>query len=489
MKYLQMGAGSRLLYSRFAVCCVALLCFGCLFAGCDDELQPRSGSIRLSIDTLSFDTVFSTIGSRTAWVTVYNTNDYPVVLDRVHLQSGGRSGFLLNLDGDQGTDFQQVTLPANDSLFLFVAITTAVQSSNDPILLEDAVVFESGGKVQQLALRAWSWDAVIWKGKTLTADTILTGDKPILIYDSLVVAENTTLTIQEGSRFYLHDGARVVVNGTLHANGSLNRPVEFRGDRLDKVFSGLPYAYFPGQWGYIQLAGSSVGNSLDHVRITGAYYGIVADSSSTNTLKLRLTNSEIHNMVYNSLVSVSNHIEVANSQLTNSGDHTVLLIGGRYNFVHCTLANYMSLTTREGLTLTLANSLSDGSNGQFPYPLQAEFKNCLISGSQQDELGLVLSTDTSISADVVFRYCLIRTGQQLGSLAERCITNVQEAGFLKLGTDADHYVCDFRLKSGVRAQNAGLLDYALSFPLDLDGQSRLNDSAPDIGCYEVISSN
>lgn len=485
MKHLRMGAGSRIFFSRIAAFCVALLCFGCLFAGCEDDIQPRSGAIRLSVDTLSFDTVFSTIGTTTAWVKVFNPNDYPIVLDHVRLKSGGQSGFRLNLDGDQGTAFQQVKIPANDSLFLFVALTAERRSANEPLLLEDAVVFESGGKVQQLALRAWAWDAVIWKGKTLNVDTVLTGDKPILVYDSLVVAANTTLTLQEGVRFFLHNGARVLVNGTLHANGSLEHPVEFRGDRLDNVFNGLPYAFFPGQWGYIQLKNSSVGNVLDHVRISGAYYGIVADSSSTNRLKLTLTNSVIHNMTNSCLLSVSNHIEVANSQLTNSGDHTVLLIGGQYVFVHCTLANYMSLTTRTGLTLTLANALSDGHSGQLPYPLRAEFRNCLIFGSQQEELGFALSADTTIPDEVVFRYCLIRTRQQLGPLDDRCILTQQEAGFLKLGTEAEQYEYDFRLNKDSRARNAGSKTYALPYPLDLAGRSRLDDSAPDIGAYEV----
>ena len=475
--------------ARAASIGVVLLCFACLFVGCEDEAQPRSGTIRLSVDTLSFDTVFSTIGATTAWVVVYNPHDYPIVIDRVHLRSGGQGGFRLNLDGDQGTEFLQVNIPAKDSLFLFVSLTASKQASDAPVLLDDAVEFESGGTVQQLALRAWSWDAVVWKGKTILADTTLTGNKPILVYDSLVVAENVTLTLQAGVRFFLHDGARVLVNGTLHATGSFERPIEFSGDRLDNVFSGLPYAFFPGQWGSIQFTESSLGNVLDHVRISGGYYGIVADSSSTDHLKLTLTNSVVHNVVYNCLFSMANHIEVANSQLTNSGDHTVLLIGGRYNFVQCTLANYMNLITREGLTLTLFNELSDGNNGEIPYPLQAEFQNCLITGSQQDELGLALSADSSRTHDVIFRHCLIRTRQALGTFADRCITTMQEAGFLKVGTEEQGYVFDFRLKSGVRAQNAGLRDYALPYPLDLAGQSRLDDSAPDIGAYEVIPSN
>lgn len=490
MKLFPLVALNRLTLAHMAVCCAVLLCVSCLFAGCEDEAQPQSGSIRLSVDTVSFDTVFSTIGTTTAWVTVYNPNDYPVLLERVRLQSGGQSGFRLNLDNrNDGTVFQQVTIPANDSLFLFVALTAPLQASNEPVLLEDAVLFESGGNTQVLRLQAWSWDAILWKGKTLTTDTVLTGEKPFLVYDSLVVAEGVTLTLQEGVRLFMHDGAKVVVKGTLHASGSLERPVEFKGDRLDNVFSGLPYSYFPGQWGYIRLTGSSVGNVLNHVRISGAYYGILADSSSTDSLKLTLTNSVVHNMVYSCLMSVSNRIEVANSQLTNSVDHTVLLVGGQYSFVHCTLANYMWLTTREGLTLTLANYLSGTGSSIIPYPLQAEFKNCLISGSQRNELGLAFSSDTSITDDVFFRHCLLRTDQQVGSYADRNIITEQEAGFLKLGSEAEQYEYDFRLRSGVQAHNAGLRDYALPFPLDLAGQSRLGDYAPDLGCYEILPSN
>lgn len=468
-----------------AVCCAVLLCFSCLLAGCDHETQPRPGTLRLSADTVSFDTVFSTIGATTAWVTVYNPNKHSVLLDRVYMESNGSRGFRMSLDGDTGTVFQQVIVPARDSLYLFVSLTAPLQHSDIPELLEDAICFESGGLRKKLSLRAWSWDAVLWKGKTLTADTVLTGNKPFLIYDSLVVAEGVTLTMQEGVRLYMHDGAKVDVYGTLLAYGSPEKPVEFQGDRLDKVFSGLPYRFFPGQWEYIRLAGSSVGNELNHVRISGGYYGIIADSSSVSSRKLKLTNAVVHNVVYSCLLSVSNHIEVGNSRFTNSGDHTVLLLGGRYDFIHCTLANYMWLTSRNGLTLVLANYLTDNNDIVQPYPLEAEFKNCLISGSFLNEIGFVVASDTSITRSTAFRYCLIRTPQPVGAYTDRNITTSQEAGFLKLGYESDGYAVDFHLKSGVQAQNAGSPDYAQAFPLDLSGQSRLSDHAPDIGCYEI----
>ena len=463
----------------------ALLLLASLVGGCKEDVVAGEAHLRFSVDTVSFDTLFSGIGSTTAWVIIYNTYDRPALIDNVNLLSGGTTGFRFNLNGDPGPSLSNIRIPAGDSLFLFVELTSTEQGHPQPVYLEDALVFTSGANIQTLHLDAWSWDAIRWNGKTILADTTLTGSRPILLYDSLVVAENVTLSLQEGTTLYMHDGARVLVYGRLDARGSMENPVTFRGDRFDEVFIGLPYAYYPGQWYYIQLKATSFDNVLDHVRISGGYYGLVADSSSTDRLKVSLTNSVLHNHVYNSLFSVCNKLEVANSLLSNSGEYTVFLLGGEAMFTHCTLANHINLITREGPTLVLANALLDAKEQEVHYPLQATFRNCLITGSQVEEIGFAFTENKAVSADVLFSHSLLRSTNLPIPRRDSCLRTAATARFLSLGEDFNQNVYDFRIDSLSLARNLGSRSVALEYPLDLAGRSRLADEAPDAGAYEA----
>jgi hypothetical protein len=457
------------------------------FTGCvsDDLVTDPGDKLSFSVDTLSFDTLFSTVGSTTAWLKVRNTGNHTIRIASVVLKSGGNTGFRMNLDGLSGLSFTNVDIPAHDSLFLFVEITSPEQGATMPVRIVDAILFNTDGAQKQIVLEAWSWDAVIWHGKTITADTTLTGDKPFIIYDSLVVAGNSTLTINPGAQFFFHDKAFMKVAGTLKAIGTVAAPIVMRGDRLDNVLTDFPYDYYPGQWGYLRLTGTSFNNELDHVTIRGAYYGIMADSSALDRTKLTLSNSVIHNMVYNSLVSVHSTLFVSNSQLTNSGNYTVELVGGNATFIHCTIANYQRLVSRDGPALVLANYLSDSQNSENAHPLQAAFHNCIIFGSQSAELGFVKSQNTAISWALVFGNCLLRSEALSTNMATttECIYS-SDAHFLKLGTLEEKYVFDFRIDSISPAWNAGDVSYLTLFPTDLNGVSRSNHSRPDIGAYE-----
>lgn len=464
---------------------VFLLLLVSLLGGCNDEEVAGQAHVRFSVDTLTFDTLFSGIGSTTAWVMVYNTDNKPALINKVSLLSGGTTGFRFNLDGNPGPLLTDIRIPAGDSLFLFVELTSSEQGSPLPIRLEDALVFESGANTQTLPLQAWSWDAIRWNGKTILSDTTLTAQRPILLYDSLVVAENVTLSLQEGTTLYMHDGARVLVYGRLDAKGSLGKPVTFRGDRLDDVFPGLPYAYYPGQWYYIQLKASSFDNVLDHVYINGGYYGLIADSSSTDRLKLTLTNAVVQNHVYNSLFSVCNKLEVANTVLANSGEYTVFLLGGDALFTHCTLANHINLISRDGPALVLANALVDEQKKEVHYPLQATFRNCIIAGSQTEEIGLALTENLAVSADILFTHSLLRTTTLPTYMQDSCSKVTSSVRFFSLGEAADQYVFNFRIDTLSPARNLGSRAYALDHPVDLAGQSRLLDQAPDAGAYEA----
>ena len=460
-----------------------------VLVGCTaDEIVTNPGDdLRFSADTLTFDTLFSTVGSTTAWLKVRNTGNKTIRIASISLQSGGASGFKINLDGETKTSFTDVEISAHDSLFLFVEVNTSMQRSTTPIKVTDAVLFDTDGPRKQIVLEAWSWDAVLWKGKVILADSTLTSNIPIVIYDSLVVAQNATLTLQPGTKLYFHDKAYMKVCGTLSAIGTKDAPIQMRGDRLDYILPDYPYDYSSGQWYYLQLTSTSFNNRLEYVDIHGAYYGIIADASSLDQPKLKMYNSVIHNMVYTCLLSNTSSMDIGNCQLTNSGSYTVEQIGGRSIFTHCTIANYQS--GRDGPALILANNLftvHEKDTSFLAYPLSAEFRNCIVFGSSTIEVGLAKRDNIAWAAS--FWNCLLRAPSTSLTLATvtNCNNRASDAKFLKLGSEADKYVFDFRLDSISPARKIGSTAYLVSYPNDRNGISRSIDGKPDAGAYEWV---
>ena len=111
----------------------ALLLLASLVGGCKEDVVAGEAHLRFSVDTVSFDTLFSGIGSTTAWVIIYNTDDRPAHIDNVNLLSGGTTGFRFKLDGDPGPSLSNIRIPAGDSLFLFVELTSTEQGHPQPV--------------------------------------------------------------------------------------------------------------------------------------------------------------------------------------------------------------------------------------------------------------------------------------------------------------------------------------------------------------------
>ena len=88
-----------------------LLLSSVLISSCSDDEQmttDHSAQLSFSQDTVSFDTIFSGITSPTERVRVYNKNDKGLRIKNVRLESGGTSGFMMNVDGQNGTSINDV---------------------------------------------------------------------------------------------------------------------------------------------------------------------------------------------------------------------------------------------------------------------------------------------------------------------------------------------------------------------------------------------
>src|SRR6056297_1754026 len=87
------------------------LLFFCLISCTKEEfVTDSSSSLEFSTDTVFFDTIFSTVGSVTRQLRVYNPYDKDYKLSRIYLARGGVSDFRLNIDGQQTNSIHDKTI-------------------------------------------------------------------------------------------------------------------------------------------------------------------------------------------------------------------------------------------------------------------------------------------------------------------------------------------------------------------------------------------
>ena len=475
----------------------------------DDESFTDSPSrhIYFSEDTISFDTIFTNIGSATKELTIYNPNNKGVRLSSVRLASNGSSGFRVNLDGQFNTQFTDVEIFHEDSIFCFIEVTVDPHDSDSPILITDSLLFTlPNGVTRRVLLQAYGQDIITMRDVTIKSDTTLSPTRPIVIYDSLVVDTGATLTIAEGTTLCFHKGAGMKVSGTLICNGSLEHPIIMRGDRTDKLFPYLPYDRLDGQWEGIQLYPESHNNVFNYCDIHSGNYGIIAinekdknkldDYDEDEQPKYTMTNCIVHNVVSDAIFLQRTKADFYNSQISNAGGNCVTVVGGTTRFYHCTLAQFYPWNAEHGAALYFTNTTDD-----VVYPLHLiEFTNSIITGYAADELfGNKLA-----DSDATFNYRFVN------SLINTVITDEEAASFpncyfepkpkdmedmkeeerpVNRATqfrliDTDIYLYDFRLDTLSTARQLG--DGTLIPDIcrhDLRGIPRPT-SKPDAGCYQ-----
>lgn len=463
-----------------------------LLSACDGMEDHYSGNpnLRLSFsqDTLSFDTVFTTIGSATRQLMIYNTHDEPLNIETILLAGGGSSGFRINVDGRKGDLFNNIGIQAKDSMYMFVEVTVDPNGVDQPLLLADSVVLSVNGIRQSVVLEAYGQDVNLYKkGVTIYKDTTLRAERPYLVYDSLVVAKGATLTIEKGTVLHMHDKANLVVYGTLRTVGTLEAPVVFRGDRLDFILNDvLPYDRTPGQWGGIFFKSESFDNRMEHTIVRNGSTGLTFLASTPDRPKLTLSNSQITNMKNNLFTAINCRIEASNTELTNAAGVVAALIGGEYTFTHCTLSNHMRLAKADSthICLALSNKFSDKQL----YPLKVTFANSIIEGGKDEEV--MLSADKGAAFDYRFTHCVIKSKSKIKKdehLTNSFIVSWTPA-FRMLGGEKNKYVYDFRLAADT-VVGVGKADPILSqpYPIDRLGVDRLtNVNGPTIGAYEFV---
>ena len=102
----------------------------------------------MSADTLSYDTVFTTVGSITKSFKIFNDNNQKLLLSKVKLAGGAASSFKINVDGTSANEADDVEINANDSIYVFVQVKIDPNTANLPFVIRDSILISYNGNQQ-----------------------------------------------------------------------------------------------------------------------------------------------------------------------------------------------------------------------------------------------------------------------------------------------------------------------------------------------------
>jgi len=476
--------------SRKIVVFAMLICFiGISSCKKDHIITDSSAKVDFSKQSILFDTVFTTVGSSTKTFLVYNRNSQPIKISSIRLARGTASNFRINVDGQKGVSFSDVEIRGKDSMFVFVEVTVNPNNQTSPLIIRDSVVFTTNGNIQDVKLEAWGQNAYFYTPNIFPANgfpgysvlpcTPWNNDKPHVIYGYAVVQAGCTLTIQPGTRIYMHPNAVLYVDSgaTLKIAGNISQPVIFQGDRLEPEYSEAA-----GQWNRIWLSPQSKNNSIDWAIIKNGFVGIQSDTmgSSANPT-LTISNSIVKNMSAAALFAQGSFVQGSNCVFANCGQYVAALtIGGKYNFYHCTFANYWSKSTRQFPVLLLNNYYKDiNEHIQSRNLDSANFYNCIVYGDMSSGDEIKLDNGGTGVFNYKFHNSVLKT-----TLTGAQFENVVVSGdphFYDTGNN------DYRIKSPYSsAIGKGDNAFINLFPYDLSGNPRLANPTVTPGAYEYV---
>lgn len=458
---------------------LSLVFFLTIFSSCrkDNDFPDANGTLAFSADTLTFDTVFTTVGSATGVFKIYNPNKKKVVISSIRLGGGSNSPFRLNVDGiPTNTIINNIEIAGKDSMYIFVKVTVDPKNQSNPFVILDSVIFESNGSFQDVKLMAWGQYALFYKNSAI-CNTTWKKDTPIVIINYALVDSGCTLTVDAGARIYFHPGAALLVKGTLVVNGTKTDSVVFQGDRLESFFYDIP-----GQWDGIYFLRmtdkGSTNNLIKYVIIKNSMNGIISGLLSDTAASLTNPNnipvvkiqySTFKNILGSGIASFTSNIEVINSLIYNCGQNNIVTFGGTNNFYHCTIANF-GTTALEHKTPIVG--ISNFYNNTSLDLNSCNFINCIIYGGLEEEI------DTLKKGSGFYNYsfenCIVKTKRNTSSF----ISTIKNSDPVFNDISKD----DYHLKSNSPAINNGKSLIGIGISDDMDSKSR--DSQPDIGCYE-----
>lgn len=480
---------------------VFLFIIVCLLSSCVKEEQYLADSaarLLFSDDTIMFDTVFTTMGTTTHQVRVYNNYDEPLLISSVTLRGGTLSRFRINVDGDTSIVAHDIEIAAHDSIFIFVQANINPNDQLSPFLVEDCIVFSFNNHQQELPLIAYGRNAVyhlpdrrvystyinqqgnvdtIWYPYSIVECDNWDHTRPHVIFGYAVVNSNKTLHLVAGDELYFGTDSYLWIydSATLDVRGNRDNPVLFTSLRHDGWYDTLP-----GQWGYLWFSAGSKDSYMEHAIVENSIYGIRVDTNVNANPTLELHDCIIKNHSCTGIIGQGAYITGDNLLVVCCGQNLLCLqYGGRYRFSNSTFANYWRYDSRKYPSLVL-NNYYTYYNTVYPRDLEeASFTNCIIYGNYngRDNTGeMAFDSFDGAAFNYNFDHCLLKTSLiDSADHPSACIIVGRDPLFVQPRGNNYHLQADSPARG---AGNAA----AVTNPLDIEGTTRANP--PSIGAYE-----
>lgn len=451
-----------------------------LNSGCKKPLIYSKGNLSFSNDTIVFDTVFTTIGSTTKRLKIYNNDSRTVTIEQIQLMGGTNSPFRINVDGLNGTEFGGIEIEGKDSLFTFVEVTLDPNGGTLPMVIEDSIRFRTNGVDQYVILAAWGQD-IYYHYSNLSApipiydinEGVWPNDKPHLIYGAAFIDEGTSLTIQAGTQIYMHKNAFLYCyKGTLNIEGQLGNEVVIQGDRLESAYDDVT-----GQFYGIYLD-SALTSSIDYMILRNGITGIHIEGDGANggSPTLQLSNTIIENCArYGILNFYGGKLTAENCLIYKSGFHAFSnLAGSSFSFNHCSLLGYGS--SEEQLPAVGIRNYYESD----VFPLEATITNSVIYGLYDNEF--VVDTADITGAPMLFDMHHLVLKQLSSSMDFALGSNISKNADPLFKSIEEN---DFEFWSGSSLSGQADPTTPTSNGKDLRGILR-SLTAPDIGAIEIL---
>jgi hypothetical protein len=488
--------------------CRALLTFG-LFAllfSCQPDHSTAFDplSIEFSKDTIYLDTVFNAMGSSTRSFTIRNKSDQNILLDKIKLGMGDDSPFRFNINGIHGVELNDIILPASDSLWVFIELTSPPGALE--MLWTDSLIFTNKGLSNDVKLISLAYDAhfhfpnkiyTIKRNPPLTnieipysivsSNSTWSNDKPHVVYGYAVIDSGSSLEIMKEASIHFHSGSGLWVasGGILHVDqdntGSYSNPVVFEGDRLEPFYSNIA-----GQWGgllggiFIQR-GSKV--KINNAWIKNGTIGIRCDSiGEFEESNLLIRNTRITDFSRVTIYSGFGNIEMENVTIANSGLYSLYCLGGRVFADHCTFMNEFP-SARSTPSIGLFNRYEDAL-GQYRYRdlNEAYFGNCIISGNKESEIGFDFDANGEFNYKMEGSLIKLLTNPVNGNYDINNSNYFKQCVFNKSPNFILPKSYNFQLDSNSEAIDIGMSSPAIRVPFDPNNVNRT--ITPDAGTFE-----
>lgn len=489
------------------------------FSNCGKEVGSIN-NLSFSTDTLTFDTVFTTLGSTTQYFKVFNRGKQAITINSIQLQQLEGTQYRINVDGVPGTGFTNVQIPGRDSIYVFVEVTVNPNSLTTPFVIIDNVNFTVGNKVQTVFLQAFGQNAHFHYGEEIKAgqSKTWTNDLPHVIIgntnDSIpgvLVDCGATLNINPGCKIFFQSGSALFVEGTLNAiSHSWQDSIVFRGVRLESYYQDLP-----GQWFGIVFLRSNycvAQGNFNHCIINESQYGIYAGGSANSQNAtdfqgpaqrpvVNIQKSIVSNAQYNAVYGFNADITAQNSLFFTAGDNLIKLgLGGNYNFSNCTMFNFgNNNVSHQTPILLLSNVVAVNTTSTtitaYPEPLTSNFTNCIIYGNLPNEINFSNFDGLDLARfNNTFNYCLLTTPPDtLAMFTTTHTKNITNTDPLFVNAGANNFALMDSTVGGVPVNGffSPAIDYCpTGLPTDLFDQIRPVSLSPnpfkyDIGAIEM----